>query len=61
MLGKSGVRRLSAGSIIAQAALSLTNRLTTEFLESQLTSLFVAPAPYGQINKLFVSERTRDI
>jgi 2-methylisocitrate lyase-like PEP mutase family enzyme len=60
VLRKSGVRRLSAGSAIAQSALGLTSRLAADFLQGQLTGLFAAPAPYGQINKLFASESTRD-
>jgi 2-methylisocitrate lyase-like PEP mutase family enzyme len=53
VLRKSGVRRLSAGSAIAQAALGCTSRLATEFLAGTIGSLFTASAAYGQVNQLF--------
>jgi hypothetical protein len=53
VLRKSGVRRLSAGSAIAQAALGCTSRLAIEFLAGTTGSLFTASAAYGQVNQLF--------
>jgi 2-methylisocitrate lyase-like PEP mutase family enzyme len=53
VLRKSGVRRLSAGSAIAQAALGCTSRLAMEFLAGTIGSLFTASAAYGQVNQLF--------
>jgi 2-methylisocitrate lyase-like PEP mutase family enzyme len=52
-LQKYGVRRLSAGSAIAQAALSCTHRLAAGFLAGTLSEMFVAMEDYGVLNKLF--------
>jgi 2-methylisocitrate lyase-like PEP mutase family enzyme len=52
-LRKYGVRRLSAGSAIAQAALSCTHRLAAGFLEGAIGEMFVAAEEYGALNKLF--------
>lgn len=49
----SGVRRLSAGSAIAQAALSCSKRLTAGFLAGEFADLFSASVPYGFVNQLF--------
>jgi 2-methylisocitrate lyase-like PEP mutase family enzyme len=54
-LQKYGVRRLSAGSAIAQAALSCTHRLAAGFLEGTLGEMFIAAEEYGALNKLFAS------
>ena len=40
ILQESGVRRLSGGSAIAQAALALTTRLATAFLAGSLDEMF---------------------
>ena len=53
-LQKLGVRRLSAGSAIAQAALGLTSRLATNFLAGEMGTLFHEVAAYSTMNKLFV-------
>jgi 2-methylisocitrate lyase-like PEP mutase family enzyme len=58
-LQKYGVRRLSAGSAIAQAALSCTHRLAAGFLEGAIGEMFVAAEEYGALNKLF-SSNTHD-
>jgi len=52
-LQKCGVRRLSAGSAIAQAALDCTHRLAAGFLEGAIGEMFVAAEEYGALNKLF--------
>ena len=54
-LQKWGVRRLSAGSAIAQAALSCTHRLAAGFLAGTLSEMFVAAEEYAALNKLFTS------
>ena len=51
-LQKYGVRRLSAGSAIAQAALSCIHRLAAGFLEGAIDEMFVAAEEYGALNKL---------
>ncbi|NYE95764.1 2-methylisocitrate lyase-like PEP mutase family enzyme [Psychromicrobium silvestre] len=49
-----GVRRLSAGSAIAQAALATAARLTEAFLNGSQAELTEAPAmEYGEVNQLF--------
>ncbi|SDR56046.1 2-Methylisocitrate lyase, PEP mutase family [Rhizobiales bacterium GAS113] len=48
-----GVRRLSAGSAIAQAVLARTSKLTDDFLSGKADEMFVATAEYGATNKLF--------
>ena len=48
-----GVRRLSAGSALASAALGLVRRLGETFLrEGRSAPLFEAPLPYGEMNGL---------
>jgi 2-methylisocitrate lyase-like PEP mutase family enzyme len=54
-LQKQGVRRLSAGSAIAQAALGCTGRLAADFLAGTMSELFSAAAEYGTLNKLFAT------
>jgi 2-methylisocitrate lyase-like PEP mutase family enzyme len=53
-LENSGVRRLSAGSAIAQASLGCSSRLAAGFLAGKFGDLFTASAPYGFVNQLFV-------
>lgn len=48
-----GVRRLSAGAAIAQAALSLTSRLATDFLGGSWDTMFSMAADYNATNQLF--------
>jgi 2-methylisocitrate lyase-like PEP mutase family enzyme len=52
-LQKYGVRRLSAGSSIAQAAWGLTSRLAAGFLAGDVGGMFGAAAEYGKMNALF--------
>jgi 2-methylisocitrate lyase-like PEP mutase family enzyme len=52
-LQKSGVRRLSAGSSIAQGALGRTGQLVSGFLAGTMSGLFDALADYGEMNRLF--------
>jgi 2-methylisocitrate lyase-like PEP mutase family enzyme len=52
-----GVRRLSAGSAIAQAALGRVGRMTEEFLAGGAEEMFVDAADYGEINRLFQGSR----
>jgi 2-methylisocitrate lyase-like PEP mutase family enzyme len=53
-LWKHGVRRLSAGSAIAQAALALTAQLATAFLSGMPDELFGKAVDYEATNELFV-------
>jgi 2-methylisocitrate lyase-like PEP mutase family enzyme len=55
-LQKWGVRRLSAGSAIAQAALSCSHRLAAGFLAGTSSEMFAATEEYGALNKLFTSQ-----
>jgi 2-methylisocitrate lyase-like PEP mutase family enzyme len=48
-----GVRRVSAGSAIAQAALGCTSRLAAGFLAGIMGDLFSAAPEYGSVNQLF--------
>jgi 2-methylisocitrate lyase-like PEP mutase family enzyme len=52
-LQESGVRRLSAGASIAQAALGRTSLLVSGFLAGTLKALFDESADYGAVNRLF--------
>jgi 2-methylisocitrate lyase-like PEP mutase family enzyme len=52
-LQKNGVRRLSAGSSIAQAALGRTSQLVSGFLAGALAEMFKVSADYGAVNRLF--------
>jgi 2-methylisocitrate lyase-like PEP mutase family enzyme len=49
-LQKHGVRRLSAGSAIAQAALGCTSRLAAGFLAGTIGEMFTAIAEYDALN-----------
>jgi AraC-like DNA-binding protein len=53
VLQQLGVRRLSAGSAIAEAALGCTSRLTAGFLSGAVNELFTATAGYARMNALF--------
>jgi 2-methylisocitrate lyase-like PEP mutase family enzyme len=53
VLQQLGVRRLSAGSAIAEAALGCTSRLTAGFLSGEVNELFAATAGYARMNALF--------
>jgi 2-methylisocitrate lyase-like PEP mutase family enzyme len=48
-----GVRRLSAGSAIAEAALARVGRLAGDLLAGRGEELFADAADYGEINRLF--------
>jgi 2-methylisocitrate lyase-like PEP mutase family enzyme len=52
-LRKLGVRRLSAGSAIAQATLGLTEHLARDFLAGSWSEMFAKPADYMTVNRLF--------
>jgi 2-methylisocitrate lyase-like PEP mutase family enzyme len=52
-LAALGVRRLSAGSAIAQAALGLVRREATAFLSGALGEVGKAAMPYADANALF--------
>jgi len=54
-LQEHGVRRLSAGSAIAQAALGCTSRLAAGFLGGTLSEMFSAAAGYDAVNQLFAN------
>jgi 2-methylisocitrate lyase-like PEP mutase family enzyme len=53
VLQQLGVRRLSAGSAIAEAALGCTSRLTAGLLSGEVNELFAATAGYARMNALF--------
>jgi 2-methylisocitrate lyase-like PEP mutase family enzyme len=63
VLHQHGVRRLSAGSALAQAALGHISRLATEFLAGNGEAAFAAPGiDYAAMNALFahaVTERSQ--
>ncbi|SRR6266508_4559587 len=51
-----GVRRLSAGAAIAQAALSFASQLATDFLGGSWDNMFSIAADYNATNRLFRSD-----
>jgi 2-methylisocitrate lyase-like PEP mutase family enzyme len=55
-LRKQGVRRLSAGAAVAQAALALTGELATDFLAGSLDKMFAMAVDYSETNRLFLSD-----
>jgi 2-methylisocitrate lyase-like PEP mutase family enzyme len=59
-LQKSGVRRLSAGSSLAQAALGRTRHLVSGFLAGTMSDMFDRSAEYGAVNRLFASSADSD-
>ncbi|HEU4410578.1 MAG TPA: isocitrate lyase/phosphoenolpyruvate mutase family protein [Polyangiaceae bacterium] len=53
-LKRLGVRRLSAGTALAQATLGFVRQAARELLErGTYASLFADPLPYGELNELF--------
>lgn len=58
-LRAQGVRRLSAGSAIAQAALGLISRLATDFLSGSSDEMFAVAAEYRTVNQLFSASLIR--
>jgi 2-methylisocitrate lyase-like PEP mutase family enzyme len=54
-LQKSGVRRLSAGSALAQAAIGQTSLLASSFLRGTMGELFKVSMNYGAVNALFAA------
>lgn len=60
-LHELGVRRISAGAAIAQAAHGLTQRAASQFLhDGRYDAMFDAPSvAYPQLNALFAAPRTR--
>jgi 2-methylisocitrate lyase-like PEP mutase family enzyme len=59
-LERSGVRRLSAGSSIAQAAIGRTSHLVSSFLAGTMSGMFDASADYGAVNRL-LAPRTSEL
>jgi len=53
VLRTHGVRRLSAGAAIAQAALGTTSRLANDFLAGSWDDMFSMAADYSATNRLF--------
>jgi 2-methylisocitrate lyase-like PEP mutase family enzyme len=58
-LQSSGVRRLSAGSSIAQAALGRTRHLVSAFLAGTTSEIFEVSADYAAVNRLFATNAGR--
>lgn len=54
-LHQSGVRRLSAGSALAQAAIGQTRRLASSFLGGTMSELFDVSMNYGELNRLLTA------
>lgn len=54
-LQKSGVRRVSAGSSITQAAIGHTSRLVSAFLAGTIGEMFEGSASYDVVNRLFAA------
>jgi 2-methylisocitrate lyase-like PEP mutase family enzyme len=57
-LERSGVRRLSAGSSLAQAALGRTSHLVSGFLAGTMSEMFEECADYNAVNRLFASNNS---
>jgi 2-methylisocitrate lyase-like PEP mutase family enzyme len=55
-LQNHGVRRLSTGSAIAQAALGCASRLAAGFLAGTMGEMFDAAAEYGAMNELLAND-----
>ena len=53
VLQTQGVRRLSTGSAIAQAALGRASQLAADFLAGSVDEMFINAVEYGATNKLF--------
>jgi 2-methylisocitrate lyase-like PEP mutase family enzyme len=60
VLQRCGVRRLSAGSAIAQSALGCTSHLAEDFLAGTMSDMFNAGVPYDAVNAL-LTNRARDL
>jgi 2-methylisocitrate lyase-like PEP mutase family enzyme len=60
-LREHGVRRLSAGSAIAQAALGCTSRFAAGFLTGSMGEMFSATAEYDAVNKSFAKPPQRRV
>lgn len=56
VLRQLGVRRLSAGSAIAQAALAITAQLATDFLSGSFDTMFTNAVDYSAMNRHFQAE-----
>ena len=54
-LQQNGVRRLSAGSALAQAAIGHTSRLASSFLAGSMSELFDVSMNYGAVNRLLAA------
>jgi len=54
-LQKSGVRRLSAGSGIAQAVIGRTRHLVSSFLAGSMSEMFDESVGYAAVNRLFAA------
>lgn len=57
VLAASGVRRLSAGAAIADAALARTRDLATRFLAGDVSAMFAQTIGYGTMNGLLTERR----
>jgi hypothetical protein len=53
VLPSLGVRRLSAGSALAQAALGRVAGLTRDLLQGRVEAMFGGSVEYGSMNQLF--------
>jgi 2-methylisocitrate lyase-like PEP mutase family enzyme len=58
-LKESGVRRLSAGSSIAQAVLGRASQLVSDFLAGTMSEMFEVSADYAAVNRLFARNTDR--
>ena len=59
VLRAQGVRRVSAGAAIAQAALGHTRRLAADSLAGRSEEIFAVAAEYGETNQLFLRDPPR--
>ena len=59
VLRAQGVRRVSAGAAIAQAALGHTRRLAADLLAGRSEEIFAVAAEYGETNQLFLRDAPR--
>jgi 2-methylisocitrate lyase-like PEP mutase family enzyme len=60
VLREQGVRRLSAGSAIAQAVMGLTRRLVNDFLAGSSDDMSTITVDYSSMNQLFQNGRQVD-
>ncbi len=61
VLRRQGVKRLSAGSAIAGAALGHAGQLASDFLAGSSEQMFATAAAYGATNQLFANLQPRSI